>query len=262
MSKGITTINLDVGYDSTVVSNINIDISPGQIVALIGPNGSGKTTVLKTITRQLNSINGKIYVNDVLEENLSANQLAKAISLVTTERISPSLMTCREVVATGRYPYTGHLGILSTRDWDIVDGALELTGGYDIAGKSFLQISDGQRQRVMIARAIAQDTDIIILDEPTSFLDIQYKLDILSMIKNIAKNENRAVILSIHELEFVPVIADYVIGICDGRVYKTGTCNQVITGANIEQIYHMKSGSGEAIVEGLFTYAKALEKGL
>lgn len=249
---------LTVGYGSAVVSDALFQVQAGEIIALIGPNGSGKSTILKTITRQLKKLSGEVVISEISEEGISDEELSRKLSMVMTERVHPELMTCFEVVATGRYPYTGRLGILTAEDRKIVAEAIGLVGAEEVADRDFMKISDGQKQRVMLARAIAQEPEIMILDEPTSFLDIQFKIDILSVIKKLAKERNIAVLMSIHELEFVPAIADKVIGICDGRVYKIGTPEEIFTGENLEKMYRMKPGTGEKIVDGLLTYSKCL----
>nr|MDE6834717.1 ABC transporter ATP-binding protein [Ruminococcus sp.] len=170
----LNTERLSVGYGKKiVVGNITFRIKRGEILTLIGANGSGKSTILKSILMQLKKISGNIYIEDINFEKITVPELARKISAVMTERITPELMTCSEVVESGRYPYTNNLGILSAEDHKKVREAMELVGVEDLAFTSFSQISDGQRQRIMLARAICQDTEILILDEPTSFLDIR-----------------------------------------------------------------------------------------
>lgn len=254
----INAKDLTVGYGQAVISNASFQLAAGEIVALIGPNGAGKSTILKTITRQLKKLSGNLYIGEEADSSISDEALAKKLSMVMTERVHPELMTCFEVVSTGRYPYTGRLGILSLEDRKKVSEAIRMVGAENVAQKDFMKISDGQKQRVMLARAIAQEPEIMILDEPTSFLDIQYKIDILSVIKKLAVEKKIAVLMSIHELEFVPAIADKVIGICDEKIYKIGTPEEIFTGENLEKMYGMKLGSGEKLVEGLLTYSKSL----
>lgn len=260
MDKLLRTYKLDVGYRSVVVKDVEIEVSPGEIIALIGPNGAGKSTIINTITRQLIGLSGKIYIKEKDEASYRGEDLAKLMSMVTTKRITPELMSAREVVATGRYPYTGRLGILSKDDWDKVDEAIKLVEMTDISERDFSKLSDGQRQRIMLARAICQEPEIMILDEPTSFLDIQFKIDILSIIRKLAEEKNIAVIMSIHDLEFVEAVADMVIAIDDSRVKAVGKPENIITPDIIEQIYHMEKDSGKVIVEGLKEYSKALKK--
>ena len=262
MDNSVSLDNLKVGYgkNTVVLQDVNLSIAPGEIVCLIGANGAGKSTVLKTIVGQLKKIGGRVFVNGEDESDMSEADVAKAISMVITERIHPELMTCFDVVATGRYPYTGRMGLLEEKDITAVNNAIDLVGAAEIAAKDFSKISDGQRQRIMLARAICQETGIMVLDEPTSFLDLQYKLDILRVIKKMAKEKQIAILMSIHELEFVPAIADKVVGVSKDKVFVTGTPKEVITGANLEVMYKMESGTGSVLCEGLWNYANSLTR--
>ena len=261
MDKSIQLSELNVGYGKTVVLNdVNITIEKGQIVCLIGANGAGKSTVLKTIVGQLKKLGGAVYLNGNDKDDMSEEDVAKTVSMVMTERIHPELMTCFDVVATGRYPYTGRLGFLDDRDKAAINEAIDMVGAGKIKDKDFSKISDGQRQRIMLARAICQDADVMILDEPTSFLDLQYKLDILKVIKKIAATKQVAVLMSIHELEFVPAVADKVIGIAGDEVYVAGSPEEVLTGANLETMYKMTSGTGEIICSGLWNYSESIRR--
>ena len=191
--KGIKTENLNIGYKSDLIKDISFAVRPGEIVTLIGPNGCGKTTLLKTLTGELKSRGGVVYIDGEDKESLKASEIAKCMSLVMTYKIRPELMTCREVVEIGRYPYTGSLGILSDTDKEKVREAMEWTDVTDLENALFSNISDGQKQRVLLARAICQEPDILILDEPTSFLDIRHKIDILQKIRDYVKEKNVAV---------------------------------------------------------------------
>ena len=182
------------------------------------------------------------------------------MALVTTERPRPEWMTCREMVAAGRYPYTGKLGILSDADWQIAEEALRTVQGEAFGDADYNRISDGQRQRIMLARALCQEPEVLVLDEPTSFLDIQFKMDLLSVIRRIAKQKKIGVILSMHELEFVPAVADRVACIGSGRVACLGTPEEVITGRNLEQFFGLQKDAGEEVARGIHEYAQALRK--
>ena len=260
MVSSIDLESLVVGYKSPVIENVNLTVNSGEIVALIGPNGAGKSTVLKTITRQIRKMDGKIVILGEDEDGISEDNLAKKLSMVTTERIHPELMSCFDVVSTGRYPYTGRLGILSKKDIEIVKQAIDMVGAGEVADKDFSKVSDGQRQRVMLARAICQEPEILILDEPTSFLDIQFKIDILSVIKNLAKEKNIAVLMSIHELEFVPAVADKVVAVSDGKVFKIGAPDEILTGENLAALYHMSFDESNMLATGLIDYSNSLKR--
>ena len=163
------TESLSVGYHKRpFIKDIEIGLEKGEILTLIGPNGAGKSTVLKSIAKQLALIAGTIYLDEQSVENMSGTELSQNMAVVLTERLRTEMMTCEDVVATGRYPYTGRFGILSESDRQTVKEAMELVHVTAIRDQDFIRISDGQRQRVMLARAICQEPEIIILDEPTS----------------------------------------------------------------------------------------------
>ena len=167
--------SLTVGYNGKpLISDIEIGINRGEIVTLIGPNGAGKSTILKSITRQLAIVGGKVHFDGKEIREYSYRDLSCKMAVVLTERMRPELMTCHDIVATGRYPYTGRLGILSREDEDKVMEAMRAVHAEELGSRDFNAISDGQRQRVLLARAICQEPDIILLDEPTSFLDIRH----------------------------------------------------------------------------------------
>ena len=182
--------NIDKHFGIThALDNVSFTFNKGEIHALIGENGSGKSTILKSITRQLQIIGGKVYFDQQNLNSLSFRDLSTRMAVVLTDRMKPELMTCHDIVATGRYPYTGRLGILTKEDEKIVEAAMEVVHAKELGNRDFNNISDGQRQRVLLARAICQEPDIIILDEPTSFLDIKHKLDLLSILRNMAKEK-------------------------------------------------------------------------
>ena len=204
----IRTDRLDAGYGKQpLIKGVTLFAGQETVLTLIGPNGSGKSTVLKSITKQLKKMGGAVYLDGRDMETLKGAQIAKKMSIVMTEPLRTEFMSCRDVVSSGRYPYTGRLGILSAGDWEAVDSALEIVGAKEISYRDFMKISDGQRQRVMLARAICQDTGALILDEPVSFLDMKYKLDILGNIRKMAHERKLSVILSLHELDLARMVS-------------------------------------------------------
>ena len=235
--KGLKTKDLTIGYKSDLVGQIELEARPGQIVTLIGPNGCGKSTLLKTLCGNLRSRGGAVYLNGKDMALLKSEDIAREMSLVMTAQVKPGLMTCREVIEAGRYPYTGMLGILSERDKEITDRVIKITNTGDVADKQFNAISDGQRQRVMLARAICQEPEVLILDEPTSYLDIRYRLDILTQIRQFAYDENMAVIMSLHELDIAMRISDTVIAMGAGEVRRIGTPGEVFTEDFIRDLF-------------------------
>lgn len=238
MKDGIVTEDLTVGYERTpLIQGISLTAERGRILTLIGPNGSGKSTILKSLTRQLRPLGGTVYLDGKSMGAMKESEVARQMSMVMTERVRPELMTCREVAATGRYPYTGPLGILSKEDWEIVDEAMALVSAGEVAGQSFLKISDGQKQRVMLARAICQMPKVLVLDEPTSYLDMRYKLDILTNIRKMAREKNMAVVMSLHELDLAQKVSDTIACVDGHQISRTGTPEEIFCGDYIQKLY-------------------------
>lgn len=238
------TEGLSVGYHGTpLIKNIDICLKKGEILTLIGPNGAGKTTILKSIIKQLELIAGTVYLDGSNMAELSGKELSKKMSVVLTERVRPEMMTCEDVVATGRYPYTGKFGVLSDSDHQIVKEAMELVHIGELKDRDFTKTSDGQKQRVMLARAICQEPDIIVLDEPTSFLDIRHKLEFLSIIQDMSRKKNLSVIMSLHELELAQRISHKIACVKGDRVDRFGSPEEIFTPGYIPKLYGMTVGA-------------------
>lgn len=243
----ISTDNMAVGYGGkALIENINLHVRRGEILTLIGPNGSGKSTILKSIMRQLSLIRGTVYLDGQAMARMPEGEIARRLSVLMTERIHPELMSCRDVVSTGRYPYTGRLGILSQDDRNIVDECLALVHARDLADRDFSRISDGQRQRILLARALCQQPEVIVLDEPTSFLDIRHKLELLAILKDMVHSRRLAVIVSLHELDLAQRISDYVVCVHDGAIERCGTPEEIFTSDYIMALYGTTKGSYNA----------------
>ncbi len=239
-----STRKMTVGYDGVpLIRDIDVELEEGEILTLIGPNGAGKTTVLKSIIGQLSLLSGTVVLEGAVLNGMSEKELAKKLSVVLTERIRPELLQVRDVVATGRHPYTGLLGILSAEDKKIVQDTMELTGIADLADKDFLTLSDGQRQRVMLARAIAQKPRLLVLDEPTSYLDIRHKLEFLSLLQKMTRERGLTVIMSLHELDLAEQISDKLLCVRDGYVERIGTPETVFCQGFINRLYGFTEGS-------------------
>ena len=248
----IDTRDLAVGYgDRPLISHIALQIRRGRIMTLIGPNGAGKSTILKSIIRQLKPVCGAVYLEGRDMARVTDAEAARRMSVVMTERIRPELMRCEDVAATGRYPYTGRLGILTEEDRRKVREAMELVHAQDLADRDFTEISDGQRQRVLLARALCQEPEVIVLDEPTSFLDIRHKLDLLSLLKDLVRQKQLAVIMSLHEIDLAQKISDYVLCIKGDHIDRCGTPEEVFTSAYIHELYGVHRGSYNSLYGSL-----------
>ena len=238
------TEGLTVGYNGKpLIRDIDVDLEKGKILTLIGPNGAGKSTFLKTAIRQIPAVGGKVFVDGRELHEWSAKEFAREAAVVLTERIRPELMNCAEVVAMGRYPYTGVFGKLSDDDLEKVASALEKVHATDLAEQDFSTLSDGQRQRIMLARAICQEPRVIILDEPTAYLDIRYKVELLAILRKMAREEGITVIMSLHEIDLAAKVSDYLLCLKGDRVAAFGPPEQVMGSRFIEELYGMENGS-------------------
>lgn len=251
----LSTNGLSVGYGRKVVVNgLEFEVNSGEILTIIGANGAGKSTVLRTIASQLPIMSGTVSINGNDIKAMSLHDISKTLSVCFTDRIMAEKMTCWDVVSTGRYPYTGKLGILSENDRKIVHEAMELTAITDLENTDIRCISDGQRQIVMLARAIAQQPKILILDEPTSFLDINNKLRLLSILRNLARCKNIAVVQTLHELDLSQRFSDKILCIRDNKADRIGTPEDIFTDEYISELYSISNGT----FEPLFGTAEAL----
>ncbi len=239
--------NVSVGYGKKpLIEQIGLRLKRGQIMTLIGPNGAGKSTILKSITRQLALLGGTIYLDGRRMDQMSGEDVSKKMSMLMTERGSAEFMTCEDVAAAGRYPYTGRLGVLTEKDWEMVRASLKLVHAEELAETPFSSISDGQRQRVLLARALCQEPEILVLDEPTSFLDIRHKLELLTILKDMVRRKRLAVVMSLHEIDLAQKVSDIVVCIHDNQVEKVGAPEDVFTSAYIRDLYGMTAGSYHA----------------
>ena len=239
-----TARELAIGYGKTpLLSDICLGVQPGQILTLIGPNGAGKSTLLRTLAGQLAPMGGTVLLAGKDLTAYTGTQRAQKLALMAPHSRRMELTTCFDFVSAGRYPYTGRLGILSAEDRQQVHRALELVGAAHLADRDFNRISDGQRQRILLARALCQQPEVILLDEPTSFLDIRYKLEFLSIIQNMSRERNLSVIMSLHELDLAGRISDKIACVRGDKVDRFGTPEEIFTQGYIPQLYQMTTGS-------------------
>lgn len=243
-----STESLTVGYGGKpLISDISIGVKRGEILTLIGPNGSGKSTILKSITRHLAAISGVVFIDQKSMKEMSNKETATRLSVVLTERVNPEMMTCYDMVATGRYPYTNGFGLLTARDREIVEESLKRVHALDLSDRDFTATSDGQRQRIMLARAICQEPEIIVLDEPTSFLDIRHKIELLGILREMAKVKNITVVMSLHEIDLAYKISDKVMCVKGDYITDFGTPEEIFSGDRINSLYEIEHGSYDVL---------------
>ena len=233
--------DLRVGYGRRpVLENLDFSAAGGRIITIIGPNGAGKSTLLKTLIRQLEPLGGTVFLKEQNLFEMPEQEVAKAMSIVMTERVHPALLTCEDIVSFGRYPYTGRMGVLSGQDREKIAEAMRLVEIEDLAERYFTEVSDGQKQRVMLARAICQEPAVMILDEPLSYLDIRYKLEMLGILKKLAMEQGITVLMTLHELDLAQKISDRVICVKDGGIVFEGTPDEVFVRERMEWLYDLK----------------------
>lgn len=208
--------DLSIGYQTkkdqtTVAKNINFELVKGELIGLIGANGIGKSTLLKTITKSQKALEGTISVNGKSLDDISNMTLAKEMSVVLTENVSQTNLSVQELIALGRQPYTNWIGTLSEEDEIKTKAAIEAIQITDLIHKKCFELSDGQLQKVMLARALAQDTDIIVLDEPTTHLDLYHKVSVLKLLQKLAKETQKTILFSTHEINVTLSLCDKVI---------------------------------------------------
>lgn len=232
----LKTENLSIGYISkkehnVIASNINIELHQGELIGLVGANGIGKSTLLRTLTKVQNPVKGQVLINNKPLEKQSTIDLAKILSLVLTEKMISKNLSVFELVALGRQPYTNWVGNLTSEDIRVINQALKQTHIEDIKYKKCFELSDGQLQKVMIARALAQDTNLIILDEPTTHLDMYHKAYILKLLKKLAKETNKTILFSSHEIDLAIQLCDSMIVMTKDHVEIDQPCNLINSGA-------------------------------
>ena len=210
----ISTKNLNISYGNLdIVKDLNLDIPKGKITTIIGSNGCGKSTILKTIARIIQPKSGDIFVNNINIKDQSPKELAKAVAVLPQSPQAPSGLTVEELIAYGRFPHQKGFGKMRKEDNDIVTWALQSTGIEEFRDRPIEALSGGQRQRAWIAMALAQQTDILILDEPTTYLDLAHQLEILKLLEELNRKQGTTIVMVIHELNNAARFADHMIGV-------------------------------------------------
>ena len=228
----LKTEQLSIGYttkkeETVVANNINIELHKGELIGLVGANGIGKSTLLRTLTNVQNPLSGDAFINSKNISDFQPEDLAKALSLVLTEQVASKNLSVFELVALGRQPYTNWVGSLTEHDINCIHTSIQQTNIEDLKHKKCFELSDGQLQKVMIARALAQDTDLIILDEPTTHLDMYHKAYILKLLQKLAKETNKTILFSSHEIDLAIQLCDKMIVMTKDDVVSDSPCNLI-----------------------------------
>lgn len=240
----LETRELTVGHDKkAVVEGINFEILRGQIIALLGPNGAGKSTILKSLSALLAPIKGAVNVGGQDLLGIKRKDLSKILAVVLTERLNAGFLSAFEVTAMGRYPHTGFLGKLTEQDKEIVKECLEVVHAEALADRSFNQLSDGEKQKIMLARALAQEPEMIILDEPTTHLDVKHKLEVMAILKRLSREKGITVIYSLHEIDLALKSCDTAILVKGGRIVDFGSPEKVGSNEAVSDLFDI-DGAG------------------
>ena len=236
----ISTKNLNISYGNLdIVKDLNLDIPKGKITTIIGSNGCGKSTILKTIARRIQPKSGDIFVTNINIKDQSPKELAKAVAVLPQSPQAPSGLTVEELIAYGRFPHQKGFGKMRKEDNDIVTWALQSTGIEEFRDRPIEALSGGQRQRAWIAMALAQQTDILILDEPTTYLDLAHQLEILKLLEELNRKQGTTIVMVIHELNNAARFADHMIGVKKGKVICQGSAEEVMTKENLKELFNI-----------------------
>lgn len=234
----LETKDLSIGYKGNpLFSNLNLKVGKGELTCLLGPNGAGKTTLIHTLIGMLQPVSGEVRVKGKSIGNLSAIELSRYIAVVLSQKLTPINLSVFDIVALGRTPHTNWLGHLSSTDKNEVHKAMELVNIRQFSKRFIHELSDGERQKVMIARALAQDTPLLVLDEPTAHLDIGNRVELLTLLKDLARETQKAILLSTHELEMSIQLADTVWLITSGGELKSGSPEDLILTGRIGETF-------------------------
>ncbi|MGL5378748.1 ABC transporter ATP-binding protein [Clostridium sp.] len=236
--EAISVKNLSVAYeDNIIIENMNLSIPKGKISIIIGANGCGKSTLLKTIARINKPKNGDIFINNKNIKGLKEKNIAKEVAFLPQGPVCPSGLTVRELVAFGRFPHQNIIGGLNKHDKEVINWAIEETGLKEFADREIENLSGGQRQRAWIAMTLAQETEIIMLDEPTTYLDMSYQLEVLEVLEKLNKEKKITVVIVLHELNNASRFADNIIGLKKGSIICQGKPIDVINEESLKEIY-------------------------
>lgn len=246
----LKTSSLSIGYDNkTVVSDINVTLNEGDIIALVGPNGAGKSTLFKTFSTHIKPVGGKIELFGKDLMSYTPKERAKMLGIVLTERPDDMFLKVSDVVAAGRYPYTGMFGKLNENDEKEIKVSLELVGVNNLTDRVFNTLSDGEKQKVMIAKAIAQNTPVIMLDEPTAFLDYPSKIELFSLLKKLAKEQKKAILFSSHDLELLLRYTDNLWIIAKNKPFVAGNSADLLRNGIIKNYFELKDADNDYLLK-------------
>jgi iron complex transport system ATP-binding protein len=233
--------NIVAGYDNKIIINgIDVTIPKNKISVIIGANACGKSTLLKTLARLIKPVSGEITLDGKKIGTMPSKKLAQILGLLPQSPVVPEGIIVSDLVARGRFPYQTFLKGMGKKDYEAVEEALEIMGITELANRSVDELSGGQRQRVWIAMALAQQTDILLLDEPTTFLDITYQIEILDLLTDLNRKKGTTIVMVLHDINLSARYADYIFAVNKGNLISKGTPSEVITEGLIRQVFDLE----------------------
>nr|WP_217368793.1 MULTISPECIES: ABC transporter ATP-binding protein [unclassified Brevibacillus] len=233
---------MDIGYgELSIVKDLNISIPSGKITALVGANGSGKSTILKTLARIMKPTGGQVFLDGKSIHQQSTKEVAKQLAILPQNPTAPDGLTVSELVTYGRFPHQKGFGSLTKEDKEIISWAISMTGMSDFHDRPVDQLSGGQRQRAWIAMALAQGTDILFLDEPTTFLDMAHQLEVLKLLQKLNDEENRTIVMVVHDLNHATRYAQHMVAISRGTVVAEGSPAEVMTPEMLRKVFNIEA---------------------
>ncbi len=242
MSNYFETKQVKISYeDKVIVPNLNITIPQGKITALVGANGSGKSTILKTLARIMQPQSGDVYIDGQAIQKLPTKEVAKKLSILPQNPIAPDGLSVSELVAYGRYPHQKAFSSSTKSDYEIIQWAIDSTGLTALQNEPVDELSGGQRQRAWIAMALAQKTGILLLDEPTTFLDMGHQLEVLKLLRDLNEKEKSTIVMVVHDLNHATRFADYMVCIKAGEVMHEGTPHEVLNDRMLKDVFHIEA---------------------
>lgn len=242
MTERLNTNQLSIGYGETmIVDGLNLTLPTGKITALVGANGSGKSTILKTMARLMKPRSGTVMLDGKSIHNLSTKEVACQLAILPQNPTAPDGLTVAELVSYGRYPHQKGFGTLTTEDRSIISSAIAVTGMENFRDRPIDRLSGGQRQRAWIAMALAQQTDILFLDEPTTFLDMAHQLEVLQLLQKLNEQEGRTIVMVVHDLNHASRYAHHMVAIKSGKVMSEGTPAEVMTSGVLREVFGIEA---------------------
>ncbi len=241
-AHSLTASRLSAGYgDNVILEGLDLTVPPGQITVIVGANACGKSTLLRTMSRLISPRRGHVLLDGKSIHSTAPRKLAQTLGLLPQSPIAPEGITVADLVSRGRHPHQGLLSRWTTKDDEAVAAALEATKTFELAERPVDELSGGQRQRVWIAMALAQQTEILLLDEPTTFLDISHQVEVLDLLTDLNHTRGTTIVMVLHDLNLAARYADHLVAMAAGRLHVIGTPEQVLTERNVREVFGLES---------------------